>query len=99
MGPTADSVLLVLDSGEQWRLTAAGAAPSIEESMHYAGAVGPQRTVQVVLRAQCYGATEVSWVLERIKVGQSGSRRKQQAARPLAERLAETIAGFEPGRQ
>jgi len=61
--------------------------------------VGPQRTVQVVLRAQCYGATEVSWVLERIKVGQSGSRRKQQAARPLAERLAETIAGFEPGRQ
>ena len=99
VGPTADSVLLVLDSGEQWRLTAAGAAPSIEESMHYAGAVGPQRTVQVVLRAQCYGATEVSWVLERIKVGQSGSRRKQQAARPLAERLAETIAGFEPGRQ
>ena len=31
--------------------------------------------------------------------GQSGSRRKQQAARPLAERLAETSAGFEPGRQ
>ncbi len=60
---------------------------------------GPQRTAQVVLRAQCYGATEVSWVLERIKAGQSGSRRKQQAARPLAERLAETIAGFEPGRQ
>jgi hypothetical protein len=36
-------------------------------------------------------------VLARIKLGQSSSRRKQRAARPLAERLAETIAGFEPG--
>jgi uncharacterized heparinase superfamily protein len=99
VGPSADSALLVLESGEHWRLTATHATPTIEESMHFADPVAPRRALQLVLRAQCYGATEVTWVLERIRAGQSGSRRKQRTARPLAERLAETIAGFEPARR
>lgn len=98
IGPSADIALLTLESGEQWRLTAAGAALSIEESMHFAEAMGARRAAQVVLRAQCYGATEVTWALERIKVGQAGSRKKQRAVQPLSDRLAQTIAGFEQGK-
>jgi uncharacterized heparinase superfamily protein len=98
VGPSPDTALLILDSGEQWRLTAAGAALSIEESVHFAEPAGARPASQVVLRAQCCGTTEVTWTLERIKSGQSGSRRKQRSTRPLSERLAETIAGFEAER-
>jgi uncharacterized heparinase superfamily protein len=59
------SAELVLASGERWRLSATGAALSIEESTHYAEVVGPLRAQQVVLRAVCYGAADVRWVLER----------------------------------
>jgi uncharacterized heparinase superfamily protein len=57
---------LILPSGERWRLSASGAALSIEESTHFAEVVGPLQAQQVVLRAVCYGAAEVRWVLERI---------------------------------
>ena len=62
------SALLVLPSGERWRLQATGAALSIEESTHYAEVIGPLQAQQVALRAVCYGAAEVRWVLERADV-------------------------------
>jgi uncharacterized heparinase superfamily protein len=57
---------LILRSGERWRLSAAGASISIEESTHFADVVGPLQAQQVVLRAACYGAARVRWRLERI---------------------------------
>jgi uncharacterized heparinase superfamily protein len=60
------SALLVLPSGERWRLSASGAALAIEESTHYAEMIGPLQAQQVVLRAACYGAAKVHWVLERV---------------------------------
>jgi uncharacterized heparinase superfamily protein len=58
--------ILVLPSGERWRLSATGASLSIEESTHYAEVMGPLQAQQVVLRAVCYGAAEVRWLLERL---------------------------------
>jgi uncharacterized heparinase superfamily protein len=58
------SAELILPSGEPWRLSATGAALSIEESTHYAELIGPVQAQQVVLRAVCYGAADVRWVLE-----------------------------------
>jgi uncharacterized heparinase superfamily protein len=57
---------LILRSGERWRLSAAGASISIEESTHFADVVGPLQAQQVVLRAACYGAARVRWRLERV---------------------------------
>src|SRR5262249_25944444 len=62
------SAQLVWPGGERWRLQATGAALSIEESTHYAEVIGPLQAQQVVLRAVCYGAAEVRWVLERADV-------------------------------
>jgi uncharacterized heparinase superfamily protein len=62
---------LILRSGERWRLSAEGAALSIEESTHYADIVGPRHAQQVVLRAACCGAATVRWRLERISVRQA----------------------------
>jgi uncharacterized heparinase superfamily protein len=98
VGASPEAVELQLGNGEHWRLTAAGAAASIEESMHFADAMGIRRSTQVVLRAQCNGATEVSWSLERIKAG-AGARKKNRGRKPLGERLAEASAGFEPRRR
>jgi uncharacterized heparinase superfamily protein len=99
VGASAESAELLLDSGEHWRLTATGAALSIEESVHFAHPVGVRRAAQVVLRAQCCGATEVSWTLERIKAGRPADakarRKERQANKRLTERLAETGAGFD----
>jgi uncharacterized heparinase superfamily protein len=58
------SAELILPSGERWRLSATGAALGIEESTHYAEVIGPLLAQQVVLRAVCYGAADVRWVLE-----------------------------------
>jgi uncharacterized heparinase superfamily protein len=59
------SAELILPGGERWRLSASGAALSIEESTHYAEVIGPLQAQQVVLRAVCYGAADVRWVLEQ----------------------------------
>jgi uncharacterized heparinase superfamily protein len=67
--PTADSAELMLASGEQWRLTAAGAALTIEQSTHFADNAGPISAQQVVLRGTCNGAARASWTLERIRQG------------------------------
>ena len=97
IGPTSQSAELLLDNGEHWRLTAAGAAMSIEDSCYFGDATGMRWARQAVLRAQCYGATEVSWTLERIRPGQPvdpRARKRSWAAEPLSERPAETSAGF-----
>ena len=50
----------------RWRLSATGAAPSLEDSIYYAEVAGPAQAQQIVLRAVCYGAAEVRWTLERL---------------------------------
>jgi uncharacterized heparinase superfamily protein len=62
------SAELHLPSGECWRLSASGAALTIEESTHYAEVIGPLQAQQVVLRAVCYGAAEVRWKLEQADI-------------------------------
>ena len=98
VGPRPDTAELLLDSGAHWRLTASGAAVSIEESQYFADTAGVLRTRQLVLRAQCYGATEVSWTLERMRAGQPTdprARKRRRGARRPSARLAETSAGFD----
>jgi uncharacterized heparinase superfamily protein len=57
---------LILPSGTRWRLSAEGAALSIEESTHWADIVGPRQGQQAVLRTACAGATTVRWRLQRV---------------------------------
>jgi uncharacterized heparinase superfamily protein len=94
LAPAAEAAELVLESGEMWRLTAKGAALSIEDGIYFADAAGPRHAQQVVLRAQCYGASEVSWVIERIAVAPAPQGICEEPS-SLVERLAETSAGFE----
>ena len=99
VGASPETAELLLDSGAHWRLTASGATVSIEESQYFADTAGVRRTRQVVLRAQCYGATEVRWTLEQIRAGQPvdpRARKRRRTAQRLAARLAETTAGFDP---
>jgi len=94
-GEEAGSADLLLASGERWRLEAAGAVVSIEDSVHLAAPGGPLRASQIVLRGRCYGAAEVSWTLLRTRAGEPGARRLRAAARAsLVDRLAETGAGY-----
>jgi uncharacterized heparinase superfamily protein len=92
--PSAEAAELVLDSGEAWQLRAKGAALSIEDSIYFADAAGARPAQQVVLRAQCYGASEVFWVIERIRMAHAAQAGCDEA-RGLVERLGETSAGFE----
>ncbi len=94
VGPSPETADLVLQNGEEWRLTATGAAVSIEEGLYYADAAGACPAQQVVLRARCYGASEVSWVIERTRAADPASARRRSEA-GLVERLEETSAGFE----
>ena len=78
---------LILPSGEHWRLSASGAALTIEASTHFAEMIGPLQAQQVVLRAVCYGAAEARWVLERVEpVG------LQHGSADIAAQLAEAAA-------
>jgi len=98
LGPSPDAADLTLESGEVWRLTATGAALSIEPSVYFADPVGPLRAQQIVLRGQCYGAAEVFWRLARIKAGrllEPRARKPRRRVARLTQRLAETRAGFE----
>jgi len=94
LGPSAEAAELVLDGGETWRLRAKGAALSIEDSTYFADAAGARPAQQIVLRAQCYGASEVFWVIERIQTAHAAEAVSAEA-RGLVERLAETSAAFE----
>ncbi len=97
VGASPEVAELWLEGGELWQLTAVGAAVSIEESLHYADAAGPRPALQVVLRARCYGAAEVSWVIERVPADTPAyavAHRRRGAG--LIERLAETGPAGEP---
>jgi uncharacterized heparinase superfamily protein len=86
-GTSLQAAELLLGSGEHWRLTAAGAALSIEESSYVADACGPRDAQQVVLRGVCGGAAQVAWRLERMPVGLI-SRHAEGARRSLRQRLS-----------
>jgi uncharacterized heparinase superfamily protein len=93
--PSPEAVKLVLENGEHWRLSATGAAVSIEEGLYFADAAGACAAQQVVLRAQCHGESQVSWVIERTRMADpkdANARRRGEAG--LVDRLAETSAGF-----
>jgi uncharacterized heparinase superfamily protein len=94
LAPSAEAAELVLASGETWRLRAAGAVLSIEDSLYFADAAGARPAQQVVLRARCYGASEVSWVIDRMRMDPA-AKAPSPEARGLVERLAETNAGSE----
>ena len=85
------SAELILPSDERWRLSASGAALSIEESTHYAEMIGPLQAQQVVLRAVCCGVAEVRWTLERIETGDHQAH-SQFGSADMAAQLAEAAA-------
>lgn len=52
--------------GQRWQLVAEGARIGIEESLHFADAVGPLQSLQIVLRGATFGESEVRWALTRL---------------------------------
>ena len=93
-GTSVQTAELLLGSGEHWRMTAAGAALSIEESIYVADARGPRAAQQVVLRGVCGGASQVTWRLERLAVGLFP--RSAEASSSLRQRLA-AVPVFDKG--
>jgi uncharacterized heparinase superfamily protein len=92
-GRDAHTADLVTKSGSHWRLSATGAALSIEASVHNAGALGAHPAQQVVLRAACHGEAKLSWRLERLRPGEAPGQSAADStalARSLGERLAQT---------
>jgi uncharacterized heparinase superfamily protein len=65
------SAEITLPSGACWRLSAAGAQLTIEESTHLAELIGPLQAQQIVLRGVCYGAADVTWTVQRIEVSET----------------------------
>ena len=61
------SAEITLPSGACWRLSASGAALTIEESTHLAELIGPLQAQQIVLRGVCYGAADVTWTVQRVE--------------------------------
>jgi len=95
VGASPDVAELWLESGELWQLAVvAGAALSIEDSLHFADSGGTRVALQVVLRAKCYGAAEVSWTIEHIDRGSTtyAAALKRRGA-GLVDRLAEAGTG------
>jgi uncharacterized heparinase superfamily protein len=64
---------LTLRDGQRWRFAAEGAQLSIEESIHYADLSGPRPSLQIVLRAACFGESEVRWSMERLTAPHDGA--------------------------
>lgn len=64
-GATPNTADLETGDGQVWRFSAQGASLSFEDSAYYADLSGARRTLQLVLRAACYGRSEVRWLLER----------------------------------
>lgn len=66
--PGAESNMADIEPGDGsvWRFAAQGAALTFEDSAYYADFSGPRRTLQLVLRAACFGKSEVRWSLTRI---------------------------------
>ncbi len=65
--PETSSVMLEikLPDGSVWQFTAKGATLSIEESIYYAGLMGPAHAQQIVLRGSCFGDQTVQWRVEK----------------------------------
>ncbi|HXF55047.1 MAG TPA: heparinase II/III family protein [Hyphomicrobiaceae bacterium] len=57
---------IALPGGGRWRLSAEGAALSLEESVHFADRAGPRQALQIVLRGACCGESLVLWRVERV---------------------------------
>ena len=64
-GEDANSADLDPGDGSSWCFSAEGAGLSFEDSAYYADFSGPRRTLQIVLRAACYGESEVRWSVMR----------------------------------
>jgi uncharacterized heparinase superfamily protein len=60
---------ITLKDGQNWLLSAAGAALSVEDSAYFAESGGPRAALQIVLRGVTFGETEVNWVVERLAEG------------------------------
>jgi uncharacterized heparinase superfamily protein len=81
MGQSPDIAELALETGELWRLSATGAALSIEDSTYFADISGPRPAQCVALRAVCGGTAEVAWRLERVRQGRPLDAKTRQRIR------------------
>jgi uncharacterized heparinase superfamily protein len=93
-GTSVQTAELLLGSGEHWRLTATGAALSIEESIYVADARGPRAAQQAVLRGVCGGASRVAWRLERLA---GGLFSPLQGARSSLRETLSAVPAFDAG--
>ncbi len=66
LGVCEAAAVVTLADGQRWRFTAAGAAISLEDSIHYAEPTGPVRSQQLVLRGSTFGETDVGWTFELV---------------------------------
>jgi uncharacterized heparinase superfamily protein len=64
-----DQARITLKDGQNWLLSAKGAALSVEESAYFAESAGPRAALQIVLRGVTFGETEVKWSVERLPEG------------------------------
>ena len=64
-GSEDGSLLLWTGEGECWRFASQQVEPRLEESIYFASASGPKRTLQIVLHARAAEHTQVDWVFER----------------------------------
>jgi uncharacterized heparinase superfamily protein len=74
--------------GSIWRFEAQGATLAFEDSVYYADFSGPRRTLQLVLRAACFGRSEVRWSVSRTRV----STKVAATSRPLPPPLPRSKA-------
>ena len=88
------AVDLLLPNGEHWRLSASGAAISLEESLFMAHPAGSRPTEQIVLRGVCGGSCEVTWVVER--TDRAEPAQAAMAPEPQAEVVPESAPHAEP---
>jgi uncharacterized heparinase superfamily protein len=69
LGEAPDTAEIQIGPHSCWRLTAAGARLSVEESVDLVHLSGPRRSMQVVLRGACPGESTVTWSLEHVQAG------------------------------
>ena len=81
LGATPGSAELSLPNGETWRLAMRGQATlTFEESQFLSEAMGPRRSVQVVLRGRCLDQIDVHWRLEQTSAGAASGASLQAEA-------------------
>lgn len=88
IGQTPDVAEVALDTGELWRMSATGAALSIEDSTHFADVSGQRAAQSIVLRGVCGGTAQVAWRLERVRQGRpldAGTRRRIRSEKRQAD--------------